>query len=355
MSIARLIVVYNLIVFVFVETLLNKHETLNNLSFSLNDSKLFELFVYMYGKKYNVISEEGKHRFKIFADSLKFIREHNLKLKCDMFTCGDSLAITRFADLTHDEFKISQLNGKSLGAGIKTGGVKLLKNSEEEVIHPKKCLSIIDWRSVLLPARNQQTCGSCWAFSSAASIEGALAISGKPKEYVSVQNLVDCSHNSNYGCNGGFPHAALEFATTKGLVFDSAYPYTNVQGSCYNLNPMFKITGYSYCNEIYGVTEIKKCGLSYWLDLLLKGPIVVVVDAQSRVFQYYNKGIITLQANDCQDINHAVVAVGFNNGIITVRNSWGRNWGDEGYFHIKYDPDLDNTCFITASAYLPLV
>ena len=35
---------------------------------------------------------------------------------------------------------------------------------------------------------------------------------------------------------------------------------------------------------------------------------------------------------------HAVMAVGYNDDkkVIIVRNSWGVNWGDNGYFYMPY-------------------
>lgn len=34
-------------------------------------------------------------------------------------------------------------------------------------------------------------------------------------------------------------------------------------------------------------------------------------------------------------IDHVVLIVGYSNGYFKVKNSWGQNWGDNGYFYVK--------------------
>jgi len=62
-----------------------------------------------------------------------------------------------------------------------------------------------------------------------------------------------------------------------------------------------------------------------------------------------NNGIVPMPspAEECQG-GHAVMCVGYNDATqtFTVRNSWGADWGDEGYFHLPYsymtNADLSN-------------
>lgn len=55
------------------------------------------------------------------------------------------------------------------------------------------------------PVDAQQDCGSSWAFSSAAVLEGQLRKCGISEETVSIQNMIDCVRRHSNGCNGGFP------------------------------------------------------------------------------------------------------------------------------------------------------
>lgn len=84
----------------------------------------------------------------------------------------------------------------------------------------------MDWHKegkVLAPG-NQGSCGSCWAFTTATTLESAIAIKGNSSpERLSVQYLVDCDE-TNFGCGGGWMLDAYEFTRTHGIVKESEYP-----------------------------------------------------------------------------------------------------------------------------------
>ena len=71
-------------------------------------------------------------------------------------------------------------------------------------------------------------------------------------------------------------------------------------------------------------------------------------------FRHYKpSGDIPWDPMECREINHAVSAVGFekigDDIILTVRNSWGDNWGVNGYFKVK----ASKACGIMDHAWLP--
>ncbi len=45
--------------------------------------------------------------------------------------------------------------------------------------------------------------------------------------------MVDCAKTSCYGCNGGWPYAAMDYTSHTGLDLESSYPYTAKDGSCH--------------------------------------------------------------------------------------------------------------------------
>jgi len=82
--------------------------------------------------------------------------------------------------------------------------------------------------NVLNPIREQLTCGSCWAFSSIASIESRNAIKNGELLKLSEQELIDCDTN-NMGCNGGMPDKAFKWAMDHNLVNRDTCPYQNME------------------------------------------------------------------------------------------------------------------------------
>jgi len=162
------------------------------------------------------------------------------------------------------------------------------------------------------------------------------------KIHFSPQQLVDCVTNC-YGCNGGDFDGAFQYAEASGIVADSDYPYVAMTQTCSLLPTTFAymVTNYTSCSS---------CNLTNWMNIFQQGPIGVVMDGDT--IQNYESGVVNL--NNCGPPNHAVIAVGWNNSVINVRNSWGTSWGENGYFRVNYNA-TGSTCWITSSAYLPTI
>uniref|UniRef100_A0A8C6WF56 Cathepsin K n=1 Tax=Neogobius melanostomus TaxID=47308 RepID=A0A8C6WF56_9GOBI len=212
----------------------------------------------------------------------------------------------------------------------------------------------VDWRKkgMVSSIKNQGSCGSCWAFSSAGALEGQLAKQTGQLVDLSPQNLVDCV-TENSGCGGGYMTNAFRYVQENGGIdSEEAYPYVGEDQPCrYNSSGM--------AAQCKGFKEIP-VGNEHALAVAVwkVGPVSVGIDATLSSFQFYQKGVFYDPSCNKDDINHAVLAVGF--GVTVkgkkywiVKNSWGEDWGNKGY--ILMARNRDNLCGISNLASYPVV
>ena len=110
----------------------------------------------------------------------------------------------------------------------------------------------------------------------------------------------------------------------------STYPYTDTNGKC-------KHNSKKGLYSIEDYYQIKSNDPTAHIAALQRGPVSVAMDASGRLFAFYSSGIIS--SNACgTSLNHAVNLVGYGTSsgkpYWIVRNSWGTNWGEAGYFRL---------------------
>lgn len=184
--------------------------------------ELFELWMSKHGKTYENIQEK-LHRFEVFKDNLKHIDNRNKEVTTTYW-----LGLNEFADLSHEEFK-----GKYLGLNP-----EFLRRETSGDFTYRDVMDLpksVDWREkgAVTPVKNQRSCGSCWAFSAVAAVEGINQIATGNLTSLSEQELIDCDTAFNNGCNGGLMDYAFEFIVKNGgLHKEKDYPYLMEQGTC---------------------------------------------------------------------------------------------------------------------------
>ena len=207
----------------------------------------------------------------------------------------------------------------------------------------------IDWRNkdgvnYLGKVMNQGNCGSCVAFASIATLEGQFSVStGTPalKPTFSPQMLFACGGGS---CESGWlPGSAASFLKKSGVADEACMPYTS--GSTKNdvscsdrcsdaAARTFKIADY---NKPSGsIFPGGKGSIESVKAALLKGPLVTTLTVYQD-FVTYSSGVY-LHKNGSALGGHAVSLVGYDDAkqAWLVRNSWGEEYGENGYVWVAY-------------------
>ena len=174
----------------------------------------------------------------------------------------------------------------------------------------------IDWQAQgkVTGVKDQGHCGSCWAFSATAAMESWSLFQGNEVD-LSEQQLVDCTRSKNWGCRGGWPQYALDYAKSDGMVSGKEYPYVAKDQNCSKEGGDFKIEGYYRYRDCDGLYKA-----------IYSSPLSVEVDATN--WFSYKSGVFT---NCATATNHAVLLVGIIGGNYKIKNSWGATWGQSGY------------------------
>lgn len=89
------------------------------------------------------------------------------------------------------------------------------------------------------------------------------------------------------------------------------------------------------------------------------GPISASIDASDPSFRFYSSGIYNSKACNASNLNHAVTLVGYgsigNLSYYIAKNSWGSNWGQNGFFQIARKwPNNSNMCGIASMCIYPI-
>lgn len=288
---------------------------------SVQYQDMFTEWMKNHNKQYSV--EEVFAKYNTWKLNHQMIEAHNAK------ELGWTMAMNEYGDMTQDEFKAKYMGFKPRQNSF-IRSMNAPDNSNVEVAQS------LDWRQkgAVTPVKNQGQCGSCWSFSTTGSVEGAYEISGNTLTAFSEQQLVDCSTaEGNMGCNGGLMDQAFEYIIKQGsLCTEQDYPYTatgpNACNVCSSPVPL-KMSSYK------DVTSGSESALMTATNL---GPVSVAIEADQSSFQFYSGGVMDGQCGD--QLDHGVLVVGYgtdssvNKPYWTVKNSWGAQWGENGYIRL---------------------
>lgn len=296
-------------------------------------------------RSYSGAGEEAWRR-SVWEKNFQQVEAHNRAADLGLHSYWQGL--NQFSDWTSEEWAMFV---SGIPPRVKRNSSNLMSFDEAEV---QRLPKTVDWRKkgMVSSIKNQGSCGSCWAFSSAGALEGQLAKQTGQMVDLSPQNLVDCV-KENSGCGGGYMTNAFRYVQENdGIDSEEAYPYVGEDQPCrYNSSGM--------AAQCKGYKEVP-VGNEHALAVAVwkVGPVSVGIDAMQSSFQFYQKGVYYDPNCNKDDINHAVLAVGF--GVTVkgkkfwiVKNSWGEDWGNKGY--ILMARNRDNLCGISNLASFPVM
>lgn len=200
----------------------------------------------------------------------------------------------------------------------------------------------------LMPIRNQGVYGTCWAHASLASIESCLLKSGVGSVDLSENNLANLSGFDNGFSDGGNHNMSSAYLLRwDGPVEEKNDPYGR-PGASRNFPPAWHVQSIRWAMPMQDASDTRSlketvysCGAVYVGYIHTNDPSAYRSDTAA----YCLSGKPPSDAG-----GHAVAVVGWNDaypasnfatpppgdGAWIVRNSWGTDWGDAGYFYVSY-------------------
>ncbi|XP_071971185.1 cathepsin K-like isoform X1 [Engystomops pustulosus] len=300
-----------------------------------------------YRKQYNGKFDEVMRR-SIWEKNYKMIINHNIEYTQGLHTY--ELAMNHLGDMTSEEVARTMM-GLIVPPQNRVRNITADDDDNKDRLHDLP--DSIDYRTkgYVTPVRNQGSCGSCWAFSSVGALEGQLKKTTGKLAVLSPQNLVDCVEK-NEGCGGGSMTYAFQYVIdNNGIDSEAAYPYVGEDQVC-----NYAAAGKAAKCKSYKEVEVgSEKALKKAVGTV--GPVSVAIDAALSTFQFYSKGIYFDANCNAEQINHAVLVVGYGaekkDKYWIVKNSWSDTWGDKGY--ILMARDRGNACGIANLASYPLM
>jgi len=305
----------------------------------------WQQFKLEYGRMYKSVDEDAK-RFALFKEKYLFVQQHNLEYAEGKHSFD--VKMNKFGDMTQEEIRQTSKGLKSLGTARFGACPPHNASLPKEIDHRTNGL--------VTEVKDQGQCGSCWAFSAVASLEGQHKKATGNLVSLSEQNLVDCAGSEgNEGCNGGWMNTSFVYIKkNNGIDTEASYPYEARDRPC-----RFKPENVgATCTGFVAIPS--GCESSLEEAVVGVGPISIAIDASRLTFQLYHTGVYyeARCKNGPDDLDHGVTAVGYGTttdgkDYFIVKNSWGTRWGDKGY--ILMSRNRDNNCGVATDACYPTV
>ncbi|XP_062889964.1 tubulointerstitial nephritis antigen-like [Mobula hypostoma] len=262
---------------------------------------------------------------------------------------------------------------------------KLNMDMDSNGVLPKHFNAADKWPGLIHQPMDQGNCAASWAFSTAAVASDRIAIQsmGHVRAVLSPQNLISCNRHKQQGCHGGRIDGAWWYLRRRGVVSDSCYPFSSSDSLHLGSRCMMSTRSAgrgkrqatmpcpnpdSHTNQIYQTTppyRLSNNEKEVMKELMENGPVQALMEVHEDFF-VYRSGVYRhtpVMAEKPEKFRrhgtHSVKIMGWGeehgpNGQIhqywIAANSWGMNWGENGYFKIaRGENECDIETFILSS------
>lgn len=207
---------------------------------------------------------------------------------------------------------------------------------DEETIIPER----YDWREqfpdCVQPVANQGNCSSSYITASLGVAQDRICQSSKKQVKLSAQEIVNCD-KSNYQCDGGYVTRVFNWGKRKGFIPEQCYPYEGKVGECEDdhlesnecrvNNQLYRVIDYCLATDELGIKK----------EILKNGPVAAQMVVYTDFLTYKEGAYHRTEDSFKFNGQHVVKIVGWerqgeNGENWIVENSWGADWGEDGYF-----------------------
>ncbi|CAF3202827.1 unnamed protein product [Rotaria sp. Silwood2] len=304
-----------------------------------------------------MIDFKKSQRIEIFKSNLRYVIRHNEDPSTTF-----KLKVNKFSDWTDEERDRirSKLYIESLNHDQPI-------ESRGDTVPPE-----YDWTNqtrvpgAVTPIKNQHHCGSCYAFGFVGALEKTYAEIYKESGPLSPQQIIDCSGQG--GCDGGSFIASFSYLTRNQYKLNLEKDYPQPPDAAQKQKCQ-KSDGVSLSSGSKGKLRYEQIpdGNEEYMKKIVyeRGPVYVSFDCGERTgndtilrevsqkWDHYASGIFDVPGcPEYRNLNHAPVVVGYGTENGTdywkVKNSWGEDWGENGYVKVRRNK---NMCGIATASY----
>lgn len=193
-----------------------------------------------------------------------------------------------------------------------------------------KIPEILDYRNELQPIRNQGSQGTCFAQTAACVKEWQEYKNNKFIQYFSPQffynNRFNNYDNDTNNDEGMYSRDVMKLLKNIGICSEEIYPYgkiedkSKISSEIYQEAKLNVIKSYARINSLI---DLKK-------SLYENGPCLIAFPVYNYSSQFW------INNNNTMKGGHATTVVGYNKEGFIIRNSWGPDWGNNGYCNYTY-------------------